>query len=497
MYSNGFYPLISKPTRITSHSATLIDNIFSNDLDNHKFSGILWSDISDHLPIFQITNCSLKPKTKSSVYHKRLITTHNKVIENFRSHLCSIDWDFSQSSSSNELYSSFMDCFYPIYETCFPVKIITVNQNSKAKPWFTSGLQNSCRRKYTLYKQCCHNPTAANKAIYTKFRNKYNYLIKLYRKKYYHNKLSSISSSLKQTWSLIKSIISSKHSSYGPPLATKIPHSTVDHKSYLSGSFSDSFFASPTSPDEIINIVSSLKSSNSEGVDGINVNVIKASIDLLASPLSQMCNVSFSTGMVPDKLKISKVPVLPIFKSEDSTNFTNYRPISILPCFSKILESAMYRRLMDYLTKHSILNNHQYGFRKKHSTFMEILELTNKIFDSFQKNKFTIGIFIDLKKAFDTVNHSILLDKLNFYGIRGTPFNWMHSYLLSRSQYVQIDSWKSPLLPIKCGVPQGSVLGPLLFLIYINNIFSCSNYLSFILFADDTNIIFLSTQKYL
>ena len=163
MYSNGFHPLISKPTRITSHSATLIINIFSNDLDSHKFGGILWSDISDHLPIFQITNCSLKCKTKSSVNHKGLITSHN--IEIFRSHLCSINWDFSQPSSSNVLYNSFMDCLYPIYGACFPVKIITVKENSKAKPWFTSGLQNSCRKKYALYKQYCNNPTSANKAI--------------------------------------------------------------------------------------------------------------------------------------------------------------------------------------------------------------------------------------------------------------------------------------------------------------------------------------------
>lgn len=113
----------------------------------------------------------------------------------------------------------------------------------------------------------------------------------------------------------------------GPSFAIKTPHSTVDYKSYLSGSFSDSFFSSPTTPDDIINIVSSLKSSNSEGVDGVNVNVIKASIDLFASPLSQMCNISFSTGIVPDKLRISKV--IPMFKNEDSTNFTNCRPISI------------------------------------------------------------------------------------------------------------------------------------------------------------------------
>lgn len=122
----------------------------------------------------------------------------------------------------------------------------------------------------------------------------------------------------------------------GPFLAAKIPHVSVDHESYLNGSFVDTFFTSPTTPEETIHIVSSLKSSNSEGVDFININVIKAFIDLSASPLSQICDISFSTGIVPDRLKISKV--IPIFKSEDNTKFTNYRPISILPCFPKIRE---------------------------------------------------------------------------------------------------------------------------------------------------------------
>ena len=149
----------------------------------------------------------------------------------------------------------------------------------------------------------------------------------------------------------------------------------------------------------------------------------------------------------------------------------------------------MYRPLMNYLNMNNILNSHQYGFRKKHLTFMAILELTNKIFESFENNEYTTGIFTDLKKAFDTVDHSILLSKLNFCGVRGTPLTWMRSYLHSHYQFVQIDSWKSPLLPIKCDVPQGSVLGPLLFLLYINDIFSCSK-LSHLFFLLMTLIFF-------
>ena len=191
------------------------------------------------LPIFQITNCSLKTKTKPSVYHKRFIATHR--IETLRSHLISTDWDFIQSSSPNELYNSFMGFLCPIYEKCFPIKTVPLKDNLKTKPWFTTGLLNSCHMKNTLYKQYCNNPSPENKVKYSKFRNKYNYLIKLSRKKYYHDKLTSVSSSLKQTWTLIKSVISSKHSNNNPISIKDSTGKTTNNPQSIVNKFNDFF----------------------------------------------------------------------------------------------------------------------------------------------------------------------------------------------------------------------------------------------------------------
>lgn len=199
-------------------------------------------------------------------------------------------------------------------------------------------------------------------------------------------------------------------------------------------------------------------------------------------------NLSLKNGVFPDRLKLARV--IPVFKSGDDSNLSNYRPISILPCFSKILERIMYNRLSSYLQNHNILYNNQYGFKKGHSTQHAVIKLVDEILIGFDKNKHTLGVFIDLAKAFDTVDHEILLYKLNNYGIKNKNLKWFRCYLNNRKQALFYNKTYTSLETITHGVPQGSILGPLLFLIYINDIFLSSSILNFILFADDTQAFY-------
>lgn len=277
-------------------------------------------------------------------------------------------------------------------------------------------------------------------------------------------------------------------------MAESIPSKYHDNKTYTSAKV-DPVGASfgltelkPASIEEVTWIINNLDPNTSSGIDNINTKSIKCLKRYIVLELTNCINYCLEQGIFPTQLKIAKVK--PIFKTGTRSDPNNYRPISVLPVISKIFEKVLYNRLDPYLDSISFLYPKQYGFRQRSNTLSASVDLITKVKNSIDEGKVCLGIFIDLKKAFDTVSHAILLNKLQETGITDMAYNIFESYLTNRSQVVMIEEFSSSTAHVTYGVPQGSVLGPLLFLIYINNISKLQLKGELSLFADDTTLFY-------
>ncbi len=523
--TNGFVPTIIKPTRITHQTATLIDNLYvrTQNINLGIKSGILSTDISDHLPIY----LELDSKRDQIKLEPELILTrklNEANIYKIKEDLAKIKWnELLNSMETNKAHVKFISELTKTIDKHAPEQPLKINKRTIKEKWMTPALIKLANKKNRLYKK------AINKSLndplrkkYVDKRNEFNKLKRSAKAIYYKDLLEKNTGNLKRTWQIMresmnktndkstivktikvnnKSITNNNEITHefcdyftniGQNLASNIPKPKKSFQSHLRNKVNRSIYLNPTDDEEVAKIISNMKSKNSSGHDKINSNLLKKLKNELKHPISLLINKSINSGIFPDIYKIAEV--IPIHKAKDREILNNYRPISLLPTFSKILEKILHIRLYKYLQKNNILNPSQYGFRPKHSTTDAIAELVNKVTKNFENKSYTIGTFLDLSKAFDTINHDILIHKLEHYGIRGLALKWFQNYLSNRKQYTKVNGTKSAVRTVKCGVPQGSVLGPLLFIIYTNDLPNNLKNTSAILFADDTTLITQSEQ---
>jgi hypothetical protein len=536
----SLYNIVDFPTRIGNNSATAIDGIFidKNKISNYAIMPIV-NGLSDHDAQLLLVYNSPTQIQKGQYYIKRQINGRN--IENLKFKLSFEAWDdvFTEGDV-DKLFNSFLNTYLRIYNSCFPYQKITCSYDNKA--WLTAGIRNSCQHKRHLFLLCRSIKSPTLLAYYKKYTEILRAVMKKAKRIYYNKLIINSDDKTKTIWKIVNKEASkynnnNNNKNHDHPLLIK-DRKRISNGLQIANAFNvhfttimdklpygphtnagaydnrDKFFQYltrvnlgpisqiknvPVTSKEIKDIMKSIKNKNSFGYDEISSRVLKLSMPFIIAPLVHLCNRSLLTGIFPSRLKYSQV--YPIFKKGEKTDISNYRPISLLTSFSKIFEKVIFNRLHTHVTVNNLLNSDQYGFRKRCSTETATFNLINNILQALDDKKMVSGIFCDLSKAFDSVEHKTLLEKLKFYGIQGIFLKLIASYLDKRYQRIviqkkSIGNWVSNWAHIKRGVPQGSILGPLFFLLYINDLPAVISSMSKpTLFADDINLTVIAPDS--
>lgn len=507
----GLVPLVTIPTR----NLSCLDHVNVTAKLNAE-SVICKSDLTDHdVIVTGVGTKQAKPADKKSIIRK---LDYRKI----EADLSKVDWSVVTSMSSlDDTVASFTSTITRIMDT--HTKLVTVSRSKAVlQPWMTPGLLRCSKHKDALHARSRKKPNDVSaRIIYTRYRNFYIKLLRKLKGEYEANNIEQNKTNPRKLWNCIRNITNTKKNkikstellnsteseqeslnrcneyftNVGPDLAKRIMTQTKEsqvslaRKTKLRCSPSASFFFHPTDESEIERAIMDLKSDSAPGLDGVTNILLKKIKNHIVVPLTLICNRSISEGVFPEAWKVAVVT--PVHKGGIKDNCSNYRPISLLGSLSKILERIVNKRLQNFLEERNILSNNQFGFRRAKSTEDAVSVLTEIVSGHLDQKRVCVGAFLDLAKAFDTVSIPILIEKLEQSGIRGAPLNWIQSYLLNRKQCVKVDGHLSGLRETTFGVPQGSILGPTLFLLYVNDLASFQLVDANILcYADDTAVIF-------
>ena len=518
----GLKQLISSPTRITRESKTLIDVICSNVPHNIFSVKVIPAGLSDH----ELIGCARK--LNNVKFNPRIITCRNFANYDpklFCKELNSANLeDVYLSISVNEVWASLRDTLQRCIDKHAP--LISKKVKGRLCPWLTPDVKKEMNLRDGLLRKARRTSQEIDWSAYKRQRNRVSGLVKKCKSNYNRDLLKDCAVSPDKFWAAIKKLYPTKlPSEQGSAFVINGSKST--DKSFIANSFCKYFSTVArnlksksillrdfvwSKPDEenllkqvtesqftfkavkeleILKELKKLKRKKASGLDNFPPGMLKDAALLLTKPLTFIINLSLETGVVPSEWKVAKV--IPLYKSGSLAEIDNYRPISILPTLSKILEKIVHKQLMAHLERHSLLSEYQFSFRPIRSTELAVTYFTDLIRNEADNGKATRAVFIDLSKAFDTISHSVLLSKLSRYGVYDMELQWFTDHLFLRKQIVQFNGVFSEPNPINTGVPQGSILGPLLFLIFFNDVHSPLRHCKIITYANDT-VIFTSSS---